>query len=439
MAKVKIRYFHWREGRPRWEPGPGLRKLGFRGKDLKDAKGHWLGKSAAMEAAEELSRMATSPESATAPRPSYRVSNDRTLAHLFALYQASDHFTKRLAPRTRAGYRAHMALLSQWAGDVEVSRITRAAIAEFDGALREERGLTMANAIMRTLKLTLYFAVTDLEWLDRNRAARMKRPQAPGRLVLWTPEEITAFVACADWLGLEGQGDALLLGLLTGQRLGDLLALPPLKLDGGVYRIAMAKTGRTAYVPPTQMLTARLEMAAERRAARWPNVRFAHQLVDSRGQPYVSRPKPSKGENAPKQEDYANASRFGEEFRLVRAVASGAIACLDAIAAFVTNAHVPLPLRGEGLGVGGVYTLRNLPFSFQATMLTKHFADLRDTAVTWLYDATGGDLARVVTITGHSLKTAQTLIDKHYFVRQAARAISAGLALDAQLAKTFGG
>ena len=27
MATIKIPYFQWRSGRPRWEPGPGLRAL----------------------------------------------------------------------------------------------------------------------------------------------------------------------------------------------------------------------------------------------------------------------------------------------------------------------------------------------------------------------------------------------------------------------------
>jgi len=33
---------YWRNGRPRWEPGPSRRKKGDRGQDLKDADGNWL-------------------------------------------------------------------------------------------------------------------------------------------------------------------------------------------------------------------------------------------------------------------------------------------------------------------------------------------------------------------------------------------------------------
>jgi len=41
----------------------------------------------------------------------------------------------------------------------------------------------------------------------------------------------------------------------------------------------------------------------------------------------------------------------------------------------------------------------------------------------------------VVTITGHSLKTAHEIINKHYFVRQAKLAIEAGQKYDALLAR----
>jgi hypothetical protein len=40
--KNKVPYFCWRDGRPRWEPGPNLRDLGLKGQDLKDDVGGWL-------------------------------------------------------------------------------------------------------------------------------------------------------------------------------------------------------------------------------------------------------------------------------------------------------------------------------------------------------------------------------------------------------------
>jgi hypothetical protein len=37
-----VPHFVWRDGRPRWEPSPTLRKLGWKGRDLKDGKGTFL-------------------------------------------------------------------------------------------------------------------------------------------------------------------------------------------------------------------------------------------------------------------------------------------------------------------------------------------------------------------------------------------------------------
>lgn len=47
-------YFIWRNGRPRWEPGPTLRAKGARGCDLKDESGNWLSLGAAIDAAQKL-------------------------------------------------------------------------------------------------------------------------------------------------------------------------------------------------------------------------------------------------------------------------------------------------------------------------------------------------------------------------------------------------
>jgi len=52
MAEVP--YLKWRNGRPRWEPGPGLRVRGFKGRDLRRDDGSWLSPQAAAVAAAAL-------------------------------------------------------------------------------------------------------------------------------------------------------------------------------------------------------------------------------------------------------------------------------------------------------------------------------------------------------------------------------------------------
>ena len=42
MAIATPAYLKWRDGRPRWEPGPGLRQAGWPGRNLKSDAGAWL-------------------------------------------------------------------------------------------------------------------------------------------------------------------------------------------------------------------------------------------------------------------------------------------------------------------------------------------------------------------------------------------------------------
>ncbi|GCA49265.1 T5orf172 domain protein [Sinorhizobium sp. KGO-5] len=56
MTTKLTRHLVWRDGRPRWEPSPTARSLGFKGRDLKDEEGNWLPLAEATAAAEEVNR-----------------------------------------------------------------------------------------------------------------------------------------------------------------------------------------------------------------------------------------------------------------------------------------------------------------------------------------------------------------------------------------------
>lgn len=405
--KVKVPYFVWRDGRPRWEPGPHLRARGFKGVDLKDASGKFLELGAAIERAKELNenrhRLAPSPYlNSKVPH-----TGRPTMGALFGALRNSPKFRgddgkgQRLAARTRAGYLSHLRILEAWCGDIPVASLSPVAVEDYYDVLVESRGLAMANALMRTLHLSLNYAHRKLRWVNENVAAGLDMRQPEGRLAMWTPQEIASFVAAADWAGLPAVGDAVMVAALSGQRRGDILASSDLRLENGVYVFQQAKTGRRAYVPPTRPLEARLEIMRARKQKRWPNVAFTHLILRNDGTPY-----PVEG------------SDFGYDFRAVRAVASGLAFSIEDF----FDAYGGMPAR-----------LRNAPFAPQPRLLDLNFQDLRDTAVTMLLDA-GCDLARVATISGHSLKSVQTIVDRHYFVRNAEMAKSAGRMLDALFA-----
>lgn len=58
--RASVKYLKWRNGRPRWEPGPSLRARGVKGRDLKNKDGDWLDADDAREAAKEINRIAES-------------------------------------------------------------------------------------------------------------------------------------------------------------------------------------------------------------------------------------------------------------------------------------------------------------------------------------------------------------------------------------------
>lgn len=403
MATRKVPYLEWRDGRPRWNPGPKLRALGWRGQDLKNEQGDWLSRGEADDAAEALNAKVAGNTPAAAPAA---LPAARTCKAMFDLLRASEKFqskdgdnkkdTGRLAPRTASDYRAHLTFLEKWCGDLPPKAVTRAAAEDLYLQLVATKGKTQANSIMRTARIAWNFG-DKIGWSNKNPFSKLEMLDPGGRLVLYTPEEIAALIAAADYLRMQGMGDAIALGVLAGQREGDLLVLAEGDLSAGYYVLKQRKRGARAFVPLTAPLLQRLEASRKRKAQAWPGVRHTLEIVCSRtGKPY-----------------HKSAKEFRRDFAKVRFVAAGGLYIIDA-------------LNGDFEGK------RNYPFTPQPGVLGKWFSDLRDTAVTWLFMA-GCTEAEIANITGHSLITVRAILDKHYFVRNEALAKSGGAKLDAYL------
>ncbi len=419
MAKLTTPYLQWRDGRPRWVPSPELRRQGHKGRDLKYPDGRWMSELDAHQAARAINAGRATP---TLPQPAgpaapYRT-EARSMAALFRRLQASPKFQAaatprevaeqgpvrpgmerlRLAANTLHGYNYHMQRLKLWCGDILVADMTADEIEFFYHEQAEAHGLTSTTAMMRTLKMAMNYAVKRLRWIDFNPVLGVKLIQADGRCVVWEEDEIAAIIAAADWCGLPSIGDAFVLGVLTGQRQQDILVMPEGELGAGHFLVRQKKRGATAFVPRTLPLQTRLQAMRERKAKTWPDLHHTLELVNSaNGKPY-----------------HTNAKEFGEQWRKVRAIAAG-----------------------EAWAVGWARQARPglcdaLPFAPVAGCARKLFMDTRDTAVTFLFMA-GCNIAEIANITGHSLKTVQMILDKHYFTRNAGLATSAGVKLDAHL------
>lgn len=394
MAKIKVPYLEWRGGRPRWNPGPHLRSRGFKGQDLKDEAGGWLSEAAAIEAARALNAAVRASDAAVAANTPPPARADRSTGALIALFKQSKAFTNTAA-KTQSGYRYHLRLIEQWIGDLAVGAVRLQSIEEFYRELEDGKGLATANAVMRTLKRLFYYGV-KLEWLTVNRAAKLDMEALEGRLVLWTLEEMRAFEAAAMKLDLMSQADAVLLGAITGQRQGDILSLTASAFDGSTIVLKQQKRKRVVRIPVMLTVRARLAAIAHRNAQRWPKLMTPpappNAIAPSRAIRTDAAVLICETTAAPYHPD---GSWFRHQFAIVRAAAA-----------------------------------KTCP-----SIADKRWSDLRDTAITWLALA-GCTIPEIATITGHSLQTVTTVLDKHYLVRDDALGDSAMAKLETFLTKS---
>lgn len=362
MAIATPPYLKWRAGRPRWEPGPRLRDRGWKGRDLKDDAGRWLGIEAAIAAAEALNRQV---RHGVRPRAAAGTRKARSCRQLYEMWTASPEF-RMLRASTRADYRRKAeAWLSTplapgdtdtW-GDVPVAALGRAALKQYWRDAYDARGHAMANGILAVVRAMLTHA-RDLEWIVGNPAFELGLTTVAPRQMLWLPADVAAFVATADRIGEPEIGDAVVVALHSGQRQGDVLALPDRLFTESRIQLSQLKRLARIDAPMTPQLIERIAAIRARRAA---------DTVVALDKPLILDPRTRARFDA-----HAFRKRFAE----VRASA-----CIA---------------RPELAGLT--------------------FQDLRDTAVTrlWLAQCT---LAEIAAITGHSIASVTAII-KHYTVLQ---------------------
>lgn len=347
-------YLKWRNGRPRWEPGPGLRDKGFHGRDLKDEAGRWLEEMPARAAAEALNAEVDAWRAGGTPRRKARPkSTARTVDELAQRWLASPEVSL-LAASTRRDYasKAGIFLKSDFSGK-PVAAVGKPHLKGWWEELFRERGHHMANGVLAVVSSMFSYA-ESIGWRpeESNPARNMRRPKPPERVVMWEPGEINAVLASADTLGTPEVGDAVVIALHSGQRMGDVVDMPPRIFVERRIAITQHKRDALVDIPVTDALAARVEAIR----ARWRAagvVARATMVAKPDGRPF-------------------SANELSKAFRPVREHAA-----------------------------------RALP-----TIAAKRLQDLRDTAVTRLAlaDCT---LVQIAAITGHSVEHITRVIN-HY-------------------------
>jgi integrase len=386
MATLKIRHLVAKPNKAGttrfyWQPSADLRAGGWRVQPL--GRDH----AAAIEKAESLNAEVdawrageAAPNAPPTAHRKRRAAAPGSVEALVDAYKASRFWTK-LAPKTRQQYAWCMDLIVAWAGDQPARGITPPAVQAFyESQMRRVEGKGKARrvietpakaaAAVRVLRLLLQAGVR-LGYVASNAALRpgliVRRQREPR---IWTPAEVAHMAAAADLLGWRSIGTAILLNDWIGQREGDVLTLPPWKVEAESLRIEPNKTrhstGRKVVLPLHLVphLVARLKGERER-----PGAVLSHEFLllhEGTGAAW-------------------NEHTFRHVFASIRAAAAAGIA-----------------------GADGAPPLAPMP-----SCADLRFMELRHTAVTTLH-AAGCDALMISRITGHSPKTAQTIMDKHY-------------------------
>lgn len=375
---VKIPHVVWRDGRPRFVPGPALRALGYKGEDLKDAAGRWLDIRATETWAKarlaEIEAARSSP--ATRGRGTGRKAGGGgpraiTVEDLFEDLWKLKKFRGEDAPGALASstvrdYRVKAHAIEAFDAELWTSpaaALNRAIVLGLHERLWEEKGLAMANGVVAVLRLAYSTAIDRRPECGLiNPCLRLRLPAPRPRVRVATPEEIAALMKAAD-SAEPAIGDAIVFALLTGQRQGDVLAARELDLEQGRVRLTQAKTGTRVGMRILAALKVRLEAAKARRKA-------AHRLPGT----YVVDPRTGR--------------QYGPDvFR-----------------------HRFAEVREEAA--------KTCP-----SLADFWFMDLRDTAITWMANG-GAAVPEIAAVSGHSLATVTSIL-KHYLESNAEQADSA--------------
>jgi hypothetical protein len=392
MARITISIPHLvmreqRDGtyRPRFVPGPSLRKMGYKGRDLQTEAGDWYTLDQACDFSRELqaeieARRIAKVAGKRMPRPTGPTV--LTVQTLFDEWFSSAQFSpqangvryglKRLAPASVRYYTAHRRALEAFDISImaaPVAALRKAVLRGLFEQMAEARGIHTARGVMATISAVFGYALRR-DRIRENPCEKLRLPSPPPRIRVGALAEMRQLIDAADAIGRPELGDSIMLALFTGQRQADRLALLDGRLVEGRLMFRQKKTGAVVMVPPAPQLVVRLELMRARRQA--AKVQWQEVIVDEKtGRPFTS--------------DW-----YRPMFRALRAAA---VAGIDGVLA-------PMPSLAD--------------FRDQ---------DLRDTAVTWLANASC-TIPEICAITGHAEDHA-TRILKHYLARNADQADSA--------------
>lgn len=225
MAKLTIQITHiaWRDGRPRFTPGPKLRALGFKGEDLRHGpKGEWFTAPEAkawadVKEKEIKERRAQAAAARTnkkrlAPMAATRGAALVSVAELFELYFQSPRMKgevvedgkrrqKAASPATVRDYRKKADAIAQfdatiWAAPVEA--LSKPIVYDLYERMWTSKGLATARGSVAVLSAAISWALKRGKIkMAANPCQGLGMEMPDARLRCLSPEEVRHLVAAA--------------------------------------------------------------------------------------------------------------------------------------------------------------------------------------------------------------------------------------------------
>ncbi|GAA2871708.1 hypothetical protein GGQ99_000994 [Aminobacter niigataensis] len=443
----------FRDGRPRFKPGPELRAAGYKDTDLRwpdpaPAKwratdlvpgdrnaGRWFSRGETVDWSEAFvksHKQAAKEAEAEKPAamraaPAGRKAAVYSLGDLFEDWKRSPKFNQPkdeaeqrrqraakviYAPKSIVDFKQKLGIIerhdpSLWASPVDA--LDQPILFGLYEELVSAYGLSQARGSIATLSIALSwgrkrgkFSFASNQGVNPAKGLGMVTP--PPRVRFGRRIEIETLVAVADHLKWPEMADMVILGVWTGQRQGDRLQMVDKGLLNKRRIFRQAKTGAIVSVMQAPELEQRMEASQKRRQGAGivnPRVILDEQLW---------QPFPDDGD------------RYRKRYAELRAIAAKGI--MDEAATEKLQARWRAEGRNSEPPV--VWIVKPCPSLLgdpETGLQPLQEGDFRDTAVTWMA-LSGATIPEIISITGHTPESA-TRILKHYLARHPEMADSA--------------
>lgn len=166
-----------------------------------------------------------------------------SISALLVRYYRSPEYN-RLAESSKVMRRRILEKFREKHGNKMVRNLERKHVKDIIGSMSDRP--QAANNLLKFLKVILNFAV-DIEMVERNVAAGIRRYPEGSGFHTWTEEDISRFENCHK----AGSSARLAMGLLLylGQRRSDVIKIGRQHIESGVIKVSQQKTGAYLKIP----------------------------------------------------------------------------------------------------------------------------------------------------------------------------------------------